>query len=173
MSSGLNQRIVGALVLGALGVIILPVLFDFADPSRVDRSSKLPAAPEIIAVSVDKAQRPAAIADQDLKTPLFDVEKSLPATDDSEKPYGLNDQGLPKGWLVQVSSFAEQSSAEELSDKLREQNYRAFTKRVVINDKTHHRVYVGPKIDKRRAAADKASIDKAFQTDAIILHYVP
>ncbi len=173
MSSGLKQRIVGALVLGALGLIILPVLFDFADPSRVDRSSKLPAAPEIVAVSVDKAQRPAAVAEQDLKTPLFDIEKSVPATDNNEKPFGLNELGLPKGWLLQVSSFAEQSSAEELINRLREQKYKAFTKRVVIKDKTHYRVYVGPKIDKRRAAADKASIDQAFKTDAIILHYVP
>ena len=57
MSDGLKQRIVGALVLGALGLIILPVLFDFADPLKIDRTSKLPAAPEIEAVQVVKAER--------------------------------------------------------------------------------------------------------------------
>ena len=29
MSNGLQQRIIGALVLGALGLIILPIVFDF------------------------------------------------------------------------------------------------------------------------------------------------
>ena len=47
MSNGLQQRIIGALVLGALGLIILPIIFDFADPLKIDRTSKLPAAPEI------------------------------------------------------------------------------------------------------------------------------
>jgi cell division septation protein DedD len=40
VSDGLKQRIIGALVLGALGLIILPVLFDFADPLKIDRARK-------------------------------------------------------------------------------------------------------------------------------------
>ena len=58
MSKGLQQRIVGALVLGALGLVILPVLFDFTDPSRIDRNSKLPAAPEISASLLSKLNAP-------------------------------------------------------------------------------------------------------------------
>jgi cell division septation protein DedD len=37
----------------------------------------------------------------------------------------------------------------------------------------HSRVYVGPKIDRRRAAAEKTKIDRLFKTNAIILKYVP
>ena len=71
MSKGLKQRIVGSLVLGALGLIILPVLFDFTDPSRVDRSSKLPPAPEMSAVAVDKAVRPTAVDGQQSQDRYF------------------------------------------------------------------------------------------------------
>ncbi|MDG1164255.1 MAG: SPOR domain-containing protein [Porticoccaceae bacterium] len=173
MSSGLKQRIAGAFVLGALGLVILPLLFDFADPNRIDRNSKLPPAPEIESITVAKAERPAAVGDTPIKAPIFDIERSTPATDKDEKPYGLNNLGLPKGWILQVSSFEEQSSATDFMSKLRKQKYNAFTKRVEVKGKTRYRVYVGPKIDKRRAAADKKKIDKAFKTDAIILHFVP
>ena len=88
MSDGLKQRIAGALVLGALGLIILPVLFDFADPLKIDRTSKLPAAPEIEAVQVVKAERPAGVLEKSLLSAIFDIDKSVPASDSSEKNYG-------------------------------------------------------------------------------------
>ena len=77
MSDGLKQRIAGALVLGALGLIILPVLFDFADPLKIDRTSKLPAAPEIEAVQVVKAERPAGVPEKSLLSSIFRHSASL------------------------------------------------------------------------------------------------
>ena len=69
MSNGLKQRIIGALVLGALGLIILPIIFDFADPLKIDRTRKLPAARKISPVDVARAQRPdssAKLAETDM-----------------------------------------------------------------------------------------------------------
>jgi cell division septation protein DedD len=45
VSDGLKQRIVGALVLGALGLVLLPLALDFTDAKKIDRTlliSKLP-----------------------------------------------------------------------------------------------------------------------------------
>lgn len=173
MSDGLKQRIAGALVLGALGLIILPVLFDFADPLKIDRTSKLPAAPEIEAVQVVKAERPAAVPETSLVSAIFDVKKSTPAPDSGEKNYGLNAKGLPSGWVIQVGSFAEQDKADELTNRLLKDKFRAFVKSAVVKNKPRYRVYVGPKIDKRRAVKDKTKIDAAFKTDSIVLQYIP
>jgi DedD protein len=173
LSSGLKQRIAGAFVLGALGLIILPLLFDFADPNRIDRNSKLPPAPEIAPVSVAKAERPAAVSDQPKTAEIFDIERSTEASDSDEKPYGLNELGLPNGWILQVGSFEEKASASGFVNQLRQQKYKAFSKRVEVNGSTRYRVYVGPKINKGRAQTDKQNIDRAFNTDAIILHFVP
>ena len=63
MSDGLKQRIVGAIVLGALGVILLPLLLDFTDPKKIDRTSLIPAAPTIDAVEYTAAKRPAEVKD--------------------------------------------------------------------------------------------------------------
>ena len=160
-------------MLGALGLIILPLLFDFADPNRIDRNSKLPPAPEIAPVSVAKAERPAAVSDQPKTAEIFDIERSTEASDSYEKPYGLNELGLPNGWILQVGSFEEKASASGFVNQLRQQKYKAFSKRVEVNGSTRYRVYVGPKINKGRAQTDKQNIDRAFNTDAIILHFVP
>ena len=173
MSSGLKQRIAGAFVLGALGLIILPLLFDFADPNRIDRNSKFPPAPEMEPVSVAKAERPAAVSDTPLSTEIFDIERSTESTETDGKSHGLNQQGLPNGWILQVGSFEEKASASGFVNQLRQQKYNAFSKRVEVKGSIRYRVYVGPKISKGRAQTDKQNIDKAFNTDAIILNFEP
>lgn len=173
MSNGLQQRIIGALVLGALGLIILPILFDFADPLKIDRTSKLPAAPEIKSIDVAKAQRPdnaSQLVDTDS---LFDTANSHPADDSSEKFYGLDENDLPRAWVIQAGSFEKKNKALSLMEQLRNSGFKAFVKTAVVENKTFYRVYVGPKADKRRAIAEKSKIDGNFSTEAIVLQYVP
>ena len=173
MSNGLQQRIIGALVLGALGLIILPIIFDFADPLKIDRSSKLPAAPEIKSVDVAKAQRPDSSARLAEADSLFNTTKSQPDVDSSENFYGLDENDLPRAWVVQAGSFEVKNKAEILMQQLRDSGSKAFVKTATVDDKTFYRVYVGPKADKRRAIAEKAKIDSNFSTDAIVLQYIP
>ena len=173
MSNGLQQRIIGALVLGALGLIILPIIFDFADPLKIDRTSKLPAAPEIKSVDVAKARRPDSSARLAEADSLFNTTKSQPDVDSSENFYGLDENDLPRAWVVQAGSFEENNKAEILMQQLRDSGSKAFVKTATIDDKTFYRVYVGPKADKRRAIAEKAKIDSNFSTDAIVLQYIP
>ena len=173
MSNGLQQRIIGALVLGALGLIILPIIFDFADPLKIDRSSKLPAAPEIKSVDVAKAQRPDSSARLAEADSLFNTTKSQPDVDSSENFYGLDENDLPRAWVVQAGSFEVKNKAEILMQQLRDSGSKAFVKTATVDEKTFYRVYVGPKADKRRAIAEKAKIDSNFSTDAIVLQYIP
>ena len=173
MSDGLKQRIAGAFVLGVLGLIILPTLLDFGDPLKIDRTSKLPPAPEIEAVTASRAERPESVPKVPRVDPIFDIEKSKPAGDAAEQPYGLNDSNLPKAWVLQVSSFVDKAKAEELIKRLRKNDYKAFSKTVPVDGQVHSRVYVGPKIDRRRAVAEKTKIDRLLKTNAIILKYIP
>ena len=173
MSNGLQQRIVGALVLGALGLIILPIIFDFADPLKIDRTSKLPVAPEIKSVDVAKAQRPDNSAKLGEADSLFNTAESKPAVDSSEQFYGLDENGLLRAWVLQAGSFEEKSKAENLMQQLRDSGSKAFVKTATIENKVFYRVYVGPKADKRRAIAEKARIDSNFSTEANVLQYIP
>ena len=115
MSKGLQQRIVGALVLGALGLIILPVLFDFTAPSRIDRSTKLPAAPEISAVTVIKAERPAVVTSGVLDNAIFDVSKLIVATAD-EAPIRIPLLVCEQRAAVQHAVLRTLARADHLAD---------------------------------------------------------
>ena len=173
MSNGLQQRIIGALVLGALGLIILPIVFDFADPLKIDRESRLPAAPEIAPVEGARAQRPEGTTSLGEVDGLFNVAESAPIVDSSEGFYGLSANDLPRAWVLQAGSFEALDKAEGLMQQLRGSGFKAFIKSAVVEGSTFYRVYVGPKADKRRAIAEKAKIDSNFATDAIVLQYVP
>lgn len=162
MSKGLQQRIVGALVLGALGLIILPVLFDFTAPSRIDRSTKLPAAPEISAVTVIKAERLAAVTSGVLDNAIFDVSKLIVATAD-EAPIALNEQGLPKRWYIKVGSFGNKANADSALTTLRNKGFKAFVNKLDQQGDRLYEIWVGPNIDKRRAVADQVNIDKLLK----------
>lgn len=104
---------------------------------------------------------------------IFDVAKSLPSSEPKDKNYGLDESGLPRAWVLQVGSFSEQSKANELTETLRGKKFKAFKKTVEIEGKTLHRVYVGPKLDRRRVLADKEKIDKLLATNSIVINYVP
>lgn len=165
MSKGLQQRIVGALVLGALGLVILPVLFDFTDPSRIDRNSKLPTAPEISAVTVIKAERPAAVKSDVLDNAIFDVSQLVPAVAD-EAPIALNEQNLPKRWYIKVGSFGNKANADSALITLRNKSFKAFINKVNQRDERLYEIWVGPNIDKRRATADQVNIDKLLKVES-------
>ncbi len=172
MSNGLKQRIVGVIVLASLGLILLPLVFDFADPQRIDRTSLIPPAPEINALDIPIAKRPDSANNQQTAA-IFDVARSLPSSESKDKNYGLDESGIPRAWVLQVGSFSEQSKANELTETLRGKNFKAFKKPVEIEGKTLHRVYIGPKLDRRRVLADKEKVDKLLATNSIVINYVP
>jgi DedD protein len=144
VSNGLKQRVVGVLVLASLGLILLPVVFDFADPKRIDRSSLIPPAPEIIAQDIPQATRPA----------IEENKSSVAKMDD-----------LPHEWVVQVGAFAEQSNANEIMDLLRNQGFKAYQRKQIKDGITLYKVCVGPKLDRDRALTEQVKVDKLLSSE--------
>ena len=173
MSNGLKQRIIGALVLGALGLILLPLALDFTDPKKIDRTSLIPTAPNIVTTDIEVAKRPNEVKDAADVALTFDVNRLQPVQENDTSYQGLNNSGLPQSWYLQVGSYEDKASAEKLKQTLLAKQYKVFLKSVKINKNIFHRVYIGPKISRRNAIADKNDIDKLLTTDSIILKYVP
>lgn len=172
MSDGLKRRIAGTIVLTALGLVLLPLVFDFADPEKIDRSSKIPQPPSLDIKNIVKAVKPDQVKTKsDLKS-LFDTFLS-DASDDVPAAASLTEDGLPKAWVVQVASFVDEGKANELRGALVNRDYKAFSKKVKIDGRDHFRVYIGPKIDKRNALKAKDAVDTEFNTESIVLNYVP
>ena len=173
MSNGLKQRIVGAVVLGALGLILLPLALDFTDPKKIDRTSLIPTSPNVVATELIVAERPDEVKDATEVALAFDVNRLQPVQENDTSYQGLDNSGLPQRWYLQVGSFEDQVSANTLKQTLLAKQYKVFLKSVKINKNIFHRVYIGPKISRRTAIADKSEIDKLLTTDSIVLKYVP
>lgn len=173
MSDGLKQRIIGALVLGALGLILLPLALDFTDPKKVDRTSLIPPAPNIVTTDIVIAKRPDGIKDGEDVALAFDVNRLQPVKENDTSYHGLDKSGLPQRWFLQVGSYEDRVSATKLKQSLVAKKYRVFLKPVTLNKKVFYRVYIGPKIDRKSAIADKNDIDKLLVTDSIVLKYMP
>ena len=172
MSDGLKQRIVGAIVLGAIGVILLPLLLDFTDPKKIDRNSLIPPVPAVDIVEITSAKRPSEVKDSSEIDKVFDVSRLQPIKEKDTEYHGLDNSGFPQRWYLQVGSYEDQSAAKRLKKALLAKKYRTFLKTVKIQKSVFHRVYIGPKIDRQSAIADKVEIDKLLATDSIVLKYM-
>lgn len=172
MSEGLKQRIAGTIVLGVLGIIFLPLLIDFADPTKVDRSSKIPPAPKIKPVTIEKAKRPSTVTTQDnLQSPCH-ISKLKPANFE-EDPYGVAANNIPVTWYLQVGSFSDPEKSTELKVSLREAGFKVFSEQLSVAGEPRERVLVGPKLDRQRVMDAKSKIDKEFGVDSDVLSCQP
>ncbi|MDH3713521.1 MAG: SPOR domain-containing protein [Gammaproteobacteria bacterium] len=144
MDESLKQRLVGATVLVALAVIIVPFVFDGAGRSSGDVATfQIPPKPEF---------SPRPLQKLDDLTPVLTPAEALAKDaggNSSEAP--AKGGATPHAWVVQLGAFSSEANAIVLRDKLRSGGHSAFVD--TAGDKSKYRVRIGPEIDK--AIADK------------------
>jgi len=175
VSESLKQRIVGAFVLVALAIVIIPLVFDFSGERQVDVNSSIPTMPDIEPVVVAEPKRPEGITPAKSDSEIFQFgaespEQSLPLKDETPS---LSANGMPIGWVLQVGSFKEKATAEELVKKLLADGHRAFIRQKKSESGNLNRVFVGPKVLKKKLVQEKAAIDKKYGVDTLLLHFEP
>ena len=195
MDDGLKQRLVGAVVLAALAVIFLPSLFDQDNRRRVSTTSKIPPVKSVVpatfkapirvegispAVSPDEMYQ--LVDEAEAAKPELGAKPELSAKPKSaiSKPVSklvpkpsLNQQGVPKAWVIQVASFKTEGRAKVLRDKLIAQDYKAYIRSLNTSKGPVSRVLVGPKIDQREAQKVKTQLDRALKVDTLIKRFEP
>lgn len=174
MTESLKQRIVGAFVLIALAIIIVPLVFDFSAERVVDTTSKIPSMPEIEAVVVSEPIKPDNIIPAKTEDEVFSLETEVqPSEQAVDEAPALSPEGLPAGWVLQVGSFRDKSAAENLVARLIGDGYRAFIREKKSEKGTHRRVYVGPKLLKSKLLQEKKAIDKTYGVDSLLIRFEP
>ncbi len=159
MERRLKNRLVGAVVLVALAVVFLPEwLRPVAQPPAPAVDLTLPPPPAQTYQPKSSAFEPsgeqAGLAEPPPQVPVQDA-----------PPASL------RGWVVQVGSFSNQANAYRLSDQLRQGGYAAFVEAVTVNDRTLHRVRVGPELSKSAAENQRQAIASAFQIEGRLMAY--
>lgn len=177
----MKQRVIGALVLIALVVILLPMLLNFDGEYTVDRRSQIPARPDIVPIEIP-LPKPVAEhkgtknADQMFRFNDSREEAKNRAGSDvalREEAPGLTSEGVPKSWILQVGSFVDADKATSLTEGLLDDQYRAYSRRSTTNGSSIYRVYVGPKISKKNMLDEKIAIEQKYNVKTLLLRFEP
>lgn len=175
VGENIKQRIVGALVLIALAIIIIPLLFDFSDSREVDTNTQIPPRPEIQPVTVPEPVRPENIVPAKSSEEVFQfgVDSADQGSSLEDEAPTLSSEGLPVAWVLQVGSFRDEGKAKGLVKSLLDDGYKAFVRNQKVDGGVLSRVFVGPKVLKKKLVEEKAAIDKKYGVDTILLRFEP
>ena len=181
MNEAMKQRLIGALVLVALATVVLPILFDFEGSYTVDTRSSIPPDPDIQSVEIKKAgplKGATAVASQE---EMFRFDNSRKVVEDAandgiglqDQASGLNAEGIPLAWIVQVASFSDANKAQTLSQQLLDDGYKAYSRRVLVGGDSKYRIYVGPKVSKATMLQQKEAIESKYKVKTLLLVFEP
>lgn len=138
MDLALKQRLVGAIVLIALAVIFLPMLLDGSGtPESLDVEVEIPERDEPPESRFEEPDVTAELAEPAEEPDAGNATAEGGEAADTQAP-------AVTGWVVQVGSFARESNALVLRDRLRDQEYAAFVEKGETDGTTVWRVRVGP-----------------------------
>jgi DedD protein len=182
----LKQRIVGAIVLVALGVIFIPIILEREEPGI--SGSNIPVMPKQLEQLSERElppppeqpEKPATTrqlvdeqtpADKADKTPT--VASKEPSQSTPEKVTATSDKTSKtpaRAWVVQVASFSDRNKALALRDRLRKSKYIAFVESLSTTNSTLYRVRVGPVVKRSEAEVLQKKIIKEFKLkDALVM----
>ena len=200
MNPILRQRLVGTLVLVALGVVFWPLIFvtpDQRDPISLQPMTDKPeidrspiAAPETYEVAVvEKLPEPAEIpekeqiaADADTRIDSenidlvglpqrADLESALVRDAPATEPL-IDDEGLPVFWVLQVATVGSDARAAQLVEGLTDLGYTAFSTPYARVEKELFRVQIGPNAERQKLLLIKPEVDSVLGVDSQVLRYV-
>ncbi len=189
MREQLKQRLVGATVLVALGVILIPEFLEppeepVASPESksqdaagdlvseivvVDQSASAPApkpvAPPPAAAPLAPGSPDVAPAVTENSTAVVDSKVSVAASPEVARPTA------PPGtaWVVQLATFSEKRNASDLLGKVRDMGYPVFLQSQPAQKGTLTMVFVGPLRAKYEAEKALARLEGEFKLKGMVL----
>ena len=183
MASKFQSRLVGTIILVAIGVIFLPDLFDGKKQHYQEQFASIPLQPEI-AVEGEYATIPEPeFADVELPpepvTVVVDEPQATEVAADEPvrvkpQPVGEPQPGnVDSAWVVQLGVFRNFSNAEKLVAKLRDAGYQAhvFPKQPKEGDLA--RVVVGPDVSQAKLSAQVSELEKLTGLKGRLLRFNP
>lgn len=189
MDDRLKRRLVGAVVLIALGVIFIPMILDGSGrSSRLSMDVEIPPAP---VYEVPDRLPPLPTATPDPAPPAAPRAeprpeakvKSLPDEPQPEAPTppapapaplasDTAEDAPPSAWVVQVGSFEDQAKAVALRDKLRKGGFTAFVEpHRAADDKSLYRVRIGPELKRESSEKVLARLKREQKLDGIVVSH--
>jgi len=177
MEPRLKERLIGAVVLVAIGVLVIPLVLDGPDLERkagsvslqlpapdesvplrtqtIDLSHHADAAPAASVASGSSAQD-AVVSNRAARTstPAPVAATRAPATSEPAPTAGTVDEA----WMVQLGSFGEAENANRLAGRVAVYGFDADVSTYQAGGRVMHRVRIGPHDTRKRAEAAASSL---------------
>jgi DedD protein len=168
----LRHRLVGALVIIALAVILVPLVLDFgSDPISFSSRDNIPEKPQGYRIE----EVPLIAAGGDISGTAAIPVPPGQASSVPERPGAASSQagaGKPPAWVVQVGSFSSQDNARVLRDQLRAKGYKAvFIDRDTLAGKPVLRVRIGPELERNRSEQVREQLAREMKLEAVVVSY--
>ena len=196
MNDILKQRLVGALILVALGVVFWPIIFvepgersspgrvEIPPPPLIDTSPIEPPGQGDLRASPEVEPEPgmAQVEETPLAEGVLDANAPVPSAASTPEPGtrstppeqpALDSSGLPVGWILQVATVSNAAKADELRDTLLASGEKAYVKKLEAGGKVLYRVSIGPNVERAQLERIQAQIDTRFGVKSLIVRYVP
>ena len=151
MNDILKQRLVGALILVALGVVFWPIIFVQPGDKAVAQQARIPPRPDVVTTPIavpDMAglraspERAVAAETEPVEPPAPEpelapvIDKPAPAPIVASQPVErtrseapqklvLDADGVPVAWILQVASVSSADKADQLRQRLLKMNQKA------------------------------------------------
>lgn len=196
MTEAMKHRLIGAVVLVALGVIAWPVIFDSSPVREISQRSQIPEEPVIERFSIDEPTRPQlppdpvpgdvqaatagaapAATGRDATPPR--VARPAPAAQGPKSqlrtvaPVTTDPGGLPQQWAVQLGVFSQLANARDLQQRANAAGFHAILQSSTHGGTQQHRVFVNPKLDRIDAEATAAEVHRKLGVDGYVTRYYP
>jgi DedD protein len=197
----LKQRLVGALILLALGVVFWPIVFVEPEQETIAQPRSIPEPP---AVSTEAIEAPgqgdlrgspvlhnpdgvaSEIGNEEVASatdtiaapaePVAAPTTSAAATEvrsEAPQPLAVDADGVPVAWTLQVATVSSAENAEALRKRLLDKNEKAYITKVSSGGKQLYRVCVGPKFERQELERMQASINAEFGVKTMLVRYLP
>ena len=181
MKDTAKQRLVGAIVLGSLAVIFVPIVLDGEGVSSPELGA-IPEAPPLPPVPEIRPRRPVIAADTPAAEAPAPAESAAPpaAADESaaaaaasaeDEGPRLDERGLPAAWNVRLASFAEAGNAESLVARLLRTGYRGYSRPIESSQGLLTAVYVGPVLTRAEAEELQRQLQAEFKLEGLVVRF--
>lgn len=166
MATTFQNRLVGTIILAAVGIIFLPDLLDGSKITYREETASIPLRPPLDPVSepVDFDSLDAAVEDAELlaEPPATVVLTETSAQETAKKPAASAKQETAQqktakvdavpanAWQIRLGTFKNSDAVDKLVVKLRKSGYQAHRIPRKAQKGQLNRLYVGPNVDRKK-----------------------
>ncbi len=195
MEVRLKERLIGALVVVAIAVLVLPWILD-DDKGEGSFTSQIPPAPPAPAARSVQLSQPRPLDEAAFDDSIIAADTTSTSTEvltaptepgaepgsQTQTPAQAEATGKPAverpvavqaGFVIQLGTFSNRENAERLVQTLRAQKFAAYSKVDSRTDPTVVRVMVGPMVKREQADAQLARVRTLSGQNAIVVAYDP